>query len=116
MSVKLLTEHHLEFSLLKGGCTSSSESTLVKMPHCWKSHVTAHFIYPNPFSLGHPKSLEDFEYSDRDIGDIITSCVYNVSFLGVSGQVKFERTGDPMKNIKIEQIQGKHLPFYQFFF
>ena len=33
MSVKLLTEHHLEFLSLKGGCTGSSESTLVKMPH-----------------------------------------------------------------------------------
>ena len=42
MSVKLLTEHDLEFLSLKGGCTGSSESTLVKMPHCWKSHVTAH--------------------------------------------------------------------------
>ena len=42
MSVKLLTEHHLEFLSLKGGCTGSSESTLVKMPHCWKSHVVAH--------------------------------------------------------------------------
>ena len=42
MSVKLLTEHHLEFLSLKGGCTGSSESTLVKMPHCWKSHVAAH--------------------------------------------------------------------------
>ena len=41
MSVKLLTEHHLEFLSLKGGYTGSSESTLVKMPHCWKSHVTA---------------------------------------------------------------------------
>ena len=42
MSVKLLTEHNLEFLSLKGGCTGSSESTLVKMPHCWKSHVAAH--------------------------------------------------------------------------
>ena len=42
MSVKLLTEHHLEFLCLKGGCTCSSESILVKMPHCWKSHVAAH--------------------------------------------------------------------------
>ena len=42
MSVKLLTEHHLEFVSLKGGCTGSSDSTLVKMPHCWKSHVAAH--------------------------------------------------------------------------
>ena len=41
MSVKLLTEHHLEFLSLKRGCTGSSESTLVKMPHCWKSHVVA---------------------------------------------------------------------------
>ena len=40
MSVKLLTEHNLEFLSLKGGWTGSSESTLVKMPHCWKSHVT----------------------------------------------------------------------------
>ena len=38
MIVKLLTEHHLEFLSLKGGCRGSSESTLVEMPHCWKSH------------------------------------------------------------------------------
>ena len=37
MSVKQLTEYRLEFVSLKGGCTGSSESTLVKMPHCWKS-------------------------------------------------------------------------------
>ena len=42
MIVKLLTGHYLEFLSLKGGCRGSSESTLVKMPHCWKSHVTAH--------------------------------------------------------------------------
>ena len=41
MIVKLLTEHHLRFLSLKGGCTGSSEFTLVKMPHCWKSHVAA---------------------------------------------------------------------------
>ena len=33
-SVKLLTEHNLEVLSLKGGCTDSSESSLVKMPHC----------------------------------------------------------------------------------
>ena len=50
MHVKLLTEHHLEFGSLNGGCTGSSESIHVKMPHCWKSHVTAHihiYIYIN---------------------------------------------------------------------
>ena len=45
LTVKLLTEHHLEFLSLKGGCTGSSESTLVKMPHCWKSHVTAQIVF-----------------------------------------------------------------------
>ena len=43
MTVKLLSEHHLEFLHLKGGCTGLPESTNVKMPHCWKLlHVTAH--------------------------------------------------------------------------
>ena len=41
MSVQLLTEHHLEFLSLKGDFTGSSESILVKMPHCWKLYVTA---------------------------------------------------------------------------
>ena len=43
MSVKLLTEHHLEFLSLKGSYTGLSESTLVKMSNCWKSHVMAQF-------------------------------------------------------------------------
>ena len=41
MSIKLLIEHHLEFLSLKGGCAGSFESFHVKMPHRWKSHVTA---------------------------------------------------------------------------
>ena len=45
MSVKLLTEHHLEFLSLKGGCRGSSESTLVKMSNCWKSHVAAQMVF-----------------------------------------------------------------------
>ena len=44
MIVKLLTEHHLEFLSLKGGYAGSSESTLVKIPHCWKSHDMAHML------------------------------------------------------------------------
>ena len=42
MIVKLLTEHHLEFLRLKGGCRCSPESTHVKMPHCWKAHALAY--------------------------------------------------------------------------
>ena len=44
MIVTLLTEHHLEFLSLKGGCRGSFESTHVKMPHCWKSHALAHMF------------------------------------------------------------------------
>ena len=47
MNIKLLTEHHLMFLSLKGGSTGSSESTFVKMPHCWKSHVTANIFEVN---------------------------------------------------------------------
>ena len=45
MIVKLLTEHHFEFLSLKGDCRGSSESTHVKMTHCWKSHATAQMFF-----------------------------------------------------------------------
>ena len=57
MTVELLTDHYLEFLSLKGGCTGSSESALVKMPHCWKSHVTAQLFL----------SLSRLPDDDRDI-------------------------------------------------
>ena len=44
MTVKLLIKQHLGFLSLKGGCTGSSESTLVTMPHRWKSRVTAKLL------------------------------------------------------------------------
>ena len=45
MTVKLPTEHNLEFISLKGSFTGSSESTHVKIPHCWKSNVAARYIF-----------------------------------------------------------------------
>ena len=45
MTFKLLTEHYLEFRSLKGSRAGSSESSLVKMPQFWKSHVTAHIVF-----------------------------------------------------------------------
>ena len=39
MIVKLLTERHLEFLSITGGCRGPSESTLVKMSNCWKSRA-----------------------------------------------------------------------------
>ena len=44
MIVKLLTERHLEFLSITGGCRGPSESTLVKMSNCWKSRALAQFI------------------------------------------------------------------------
>ena len=41
MIFKLLTEHLLEFLSLKEGYRVSSESILVKMSNCWKSHAAA---------------------------------------------------------------------------
>ena len=48
MNVRLLAEHHLEFLSLKGGCRGSLESTIVKMPDCWKSHnLKCNIFVPN---------------------------------------------------------------------
>ena len=61
MIVKLLTERHLEFLSLKGGCTGSSESTLVKMSNCWKSRALAQ--YTNSVKL-----LESYEHTLNEQG------------------------------------------------
>ena len=44
MTVKLLTEPHLKFLSIKGGCTGSPESIHVKMPRCWESQVVAQLL------------------------------------------------------------------------
>ena len=68
MSVMLLTGHHLEFLSLQGDCADSFESTLVKIPDCWKSHVMAHIliylIRVNPNCNQIFKSYLDLEVTD----------------------------------------------------
>ena len=49
--VKLLTEHHLEGLHLNRGCRGSSESTHVKIPHCWKSQVGAQMESDNKITV-----------------------------------------------------------------
>ena len=61
MIVKLLTEHHLEFLSLTGGCRGLSESTHVKMPHCWKSHALAHI------SIRHGCIEPAFQTTDKSL-------------------------------------------------
>ena len=77
MSVKLLTEHHLEFLRLTGGCTGSSESALVKIPHCWKSRVTAHMLPFFPRKVSHMKIklrqyVSDLKSPNFDAANIIS--------------------------------------------
>ena len=65
MSVKPLTEHHLKFLSLKGGYTGFSESTLVKMPHCWKSHLTAQILLDDNILRVKKHTLESKKYKAR---------------------------------------------------
>ena len=58
MSFKLLTEHHLAFLSFKGDCAGSSETTLVKIPHCWKSHVGTQFT--SSLTVGDPEGVQGF--------------------------------------------------------
>ena len=48
MSIKLQTERRLKILSFKG-CTGPSESTLIKMPHCWKSHAAAQIVNQTSF-------------------------------------------------------------------
>ena len=62
MIVKLLTERHLEFLSLKGGCRGSSESTLVKMSNCWKSHALAQITIFFGHVFDFSKSIQSFAF------------------------------------------------------
>ena len=84
MTVRLLTEHHLEFLSLTGYCTGSSDSTPVKIPHCWKSHVAAQILdyfscSPlNSTCLSLKRRLKKFEIMQRS--DIMwASSIENLS-------------------------------------
>ena len=60
MIVKLLTEHHLEFLSLKGGCTGSPESTLVKIPHCWTCYGFS--LHSLQFDMQHDHFLKTLSF------------------------------------------------------
>ena len=66
MIIKLLTEHHLEFLSLKGGCRGWSESTLGKMSNCWKSPATAQFLFQVSFTLCLLGNFTCFFFSSAD--------------------------------------------------
>ena len=73
MTVKLLTEHHLEFLNLKACCTGSSESIYVKLSHCWKSHVAAHIYTTSITGSGKEHSSSVLALRSRGSGSSLTS-------------------------------------------
>ena len=61
MTVKLLTEQHLEFlSFEEARQARLSLHCLVKIPHCWKSHATAHNNKYEKDNLDWLQSLKHF--------------------------------------------------------
>ena len=74
MSVELLTEQHLEFLSLKGGLTGLSESSLVKVQHCWKSHNVAQIFITR---IQNDYYMESF----------MTYCVFSVMQIFVIGLI-----------------------------
>ena len=96
MIVKLLTEHHLEFLSLKGGCTGSSVSTHVKMAHCWKSHEMAHLIQHIPGML---RKEQDVSIEDEiPVPKVVQSC-----------PVVTKKTWEPVKSRPCSAIDNRIL-------
>ena len=97
MTVKLLTEPHLRFLSLKGGYTGSSESTNVKVPHCWKSRVTLNYflVYLVLIRLYYPKSERIFYTTSVEIQRLL-----HCSQIFVSLPVALFFKGDSNPNYK----------------
>ena len=66
MTLRQLTEHNLEFLSLKGGCTSSSESTNAKC------HIVGHHVSRLNFSAAHhglcPENCKSSDTTGHDTG------------------------------------------------
>ena len=45
---------------------------------------------------------------DADINDVILSCISNMSLTGIVGSIAFGNGADPIKNVRLERIQGKY--------
>ena len=84
MTVRLLTEHHLEFLSITGDCTGSYESTLVKMPHCWKSRLGSNEIANNFVNIGSASSKAnnvDVPLEKTQISLISLHCLHEESLI-----------------------------------
>ena len=117
MSVKLLTEHHLEFLSLKGGCTGLSESTFVKIPHlleitCHSSNFDCIF-WSTVKDVGRPWSI----YEAYQV--IIQHQVEALIKLGAHKSLKVtvhpKQTNPQLYTVKpVQSSQSKEIPKYVF--
>ena len=98
MSVKLLTEHHLELLSLKGGCTGSSESSLFKIPYCWKSHVAAHI------HLLDLKYLTSYQFPHIPGGWIIYGAPNSIMFVNYDIFVSLAHTYNTNKTTTLNKM------------
>ena len=82
--------------MFTGGCTSLSKSTLVKMPHFWKSHVAAHTCFtPIPNNAHREIRLLNCKYEKKTVRPM-----QEVFKGGVSSEsVLFNSTARMLKNL-----------------
>ena len=59
------------------------------------------------YFAGYSKSIDEFTYQDSIINDVVLDCMSNISLTGVSGNIVFGEGADPIRNVRIEQIQGR---------
>ena len=99
MNIKLLTEHHLDFLNLTGGCTGSYESTLVKIPHCWKSRDTAQMVWFVSMCLLLPDYRAYCAFVTNTNGKKYNSCTYHIWLIS-------EKDGELMKIVSSKWTQA----------
>ena len=110
MILRLLTEHHLESLSFKGGCTGSSESTLVKIPHCWKSHVSdvtarmlnfMSMVYIVPFLSVFQKIITDFVTIEMAFHakalEVYSQCFQSLNNISIDADIKVSKGADKKK-------------------
>lgn len=64
--------------------------------------------------IGHPKTLDEFTYSDVDISDILFKCMGNQSIVGLTHNISFRNGDDPEMNAQLERVQGIYFPEYKY--
>ena len=95
MIVKLLTDYHLEFLILKGDCRGSAESTLVKMSNCWKSHACSSNSIPLTLTFWYNMSLGGDVAHVRNVSGVNDS--QDWFQIGHNARKPFFRVSDPVK-------------------